>query len=362
MPLAHALAVRPLPTNRPRSSARRAFRNAVPELSVVVVNYHQWEGTAALAREILGSPEARKGQIELVVVDNHSPRHPLVGHLRHRPGVTLRRWKRNRGFARAVNRGWRLGQAAWCLLLNPDVTFGYAFLKGVLALTQRLPLENPRIGVVGFQLRHGDGSFQRSTGCFPTLARTLFRMILPRERRKYRTPRTDQPSEVAWATGCCLLLRRECLENVGGFDERYFLYYEDVDFCRRAQARGWSVRYEPALQATHHAPLHRRPVPAALRVCTRHAFLTYAAKYWARWQFSLLAGFVRLEAWLRCRWAEEGADRTAAAHFRALGGITRHLARGRTVSARRRLERVIRREERRATTPASTVPGAHSAP
>src|SRR5438093_1088845 len=222
---------------RRRAVPRRA---AVPCLSVVIVNYGQWENTAALVKQILRTPTARRGAVEVVVVDNHSPPHPLAARLRRWPGVSLRRWR------------------------------------------------------------------------------------------------------VPWVTGCCLLLRRECVRDLGGLDEAFFLYYEDVDLCRRARAKGWSVWYEPDLRAVHHDPLHARAVPPALRLITRHALLTYAQRHWPAWQLGLLAGVVRLEAAARRLWARWRGDARAAAIFAELGGVAGDLWGGRPAEARRRLERVVR--------------------
>jgi GT2 family glycosyltransferase len=172
------------------------------------------------------------------------------------------------------------------------------------------------------------------------------RLLRPRSRRKYVLPRLDQPTRVAWATGCCLLVRRDCLEQLGGFDEEFFLYYEDVDLCRRAQRQGWSVRFEPGMRVVHHRPLHSRKVPAPLRVFTRHALLRYGAKHWPWWQFRLLAWIVVGEAWCQRCWAL-GRDQTdQAAQFHELGAIARELLRGRHTAARRCLERVVRIHER----------------
>src|SRR5262245_51279314 len=74
-----------------------------PRLSVVIVNYRQWETTGRLMRQLAASSGLRSGEAEIVVVDNHSPFHPMARKLRRQPGVSLRRWRRNHGFARAVN-------------------------------------------------------------------------------------------------------------------------------------------------------------------------------------------------------------------------------------------------------------------
>jgi GT2 family glycosyltransferase len=299
-----------------------------PRLSVVIVNYHQWGETADLVRQLGRSTCLSSGKAEVVVVDNHSPANPIAGWLRRRRGVSLRRWSSNRGFARGVNEGCRLSQGNWFLLLNADMTVREGFLDGVLALSQHLENERPGAGIVGFQLRNPDGSRQLSTGPFPTLVGTFTRLVLPRSRRKYRVIRTRKLTQVPWVTGCCLLVRRECLQDLGGFDQDYFLYYEDVDLCLRARQRGWTVWYEPGLRVTHHRPLHARAIAAPIRVLSRHSLLTYAAKHWPRWQFQVLIRIVRAEGWVRRRWKQWKEDIQKAAQYAVLEAIATDLDQG----------------------------------
>jgi GT2 family glycosyltransferase len=324
---------------------------------VVVVNYQRWPDTARLVRQLRATPALRRGSAEVVIVDNHSPPHPVVPRLRRLAGVSLRRWRRNRGFARAVNEGVRLSRGDWFLLLNPDMTLPPGFLDRVLARADELLATCPDLGLVGFGLRNPDGSPQLSTGPFPTLAGTLARLLLPRARRKYRPAPGAVPAPVDWATGCCLLVRRACWQDVGGLDRDFFLYYEDVDLCRRARDRGWVVCHDPGPAAVHLRPLHRRTVPAHLRVITRHALLTYARKHWPVWHFHVLAGLVAVEAGVRRGLARLAGDSAGARAFAALGRIVGRLVRGRADQAGRCLRRVVRREERcRAAQPVGRYP------
>jgi GT2 family glycosyltransferase len=330
-----------------------------PRLSVVIVNYRHWPDTARLVQQLRAALCLRDGAAEVVVVDNHSPTHPVVPRLRRWPGVSLRRWRRNRGFARAVNEGCRLSRGDWLLLLNPDMTLDPGFLDAVLARADVLSRADPRAGIVGFRLRNPDGSPQLSSGPFPTLTSTLTRLLLPRARRKYSTPPPGGPTPLDWVTGCCLLLRRGCWEDLGGLDASFFLYYEDVDLCRRARGRGWTVWFDPGPCAVHLTPLHARTVPAHLRVVTRHSLLTYARKHWPAWQLHVLSAIVRAEARLRGLLARCRHDGAAVAAFAALGALARDLARGRPGAARRRLHGVLRAEEDRLAP--APVPG-HSQP
>jgi GT2 family glycosyltransferase len=317
----------------------------VPRLSVVVVNYLQWQDTGALVKQLRATPALRHGAAEVVIVDNDSPWHACIPRLRRMPGVSLRRWRSNRGFARAVNEGVRLSRGDWILLLNPDMTLEPGFLDKALARAEELTRIRHQTGIIGFGLRDADCSRQSSAGPFPTLASSLIRLLLPRPWRKYYLRPAASGGPVDWVTGCCLLVRRSCWEDLGGLDGDFFLYYEDVDLCRRAGARGWTVWHEPELSATHHHPLHARSVPAHLRLITRHALLTYARKHWPAWQVRFLARIVRVEAWLRQRKAWRRGDTQLAGLFDSLGRMVNDFAHGRVDQAGRRLLRVVRRRE-----------------
>ena len=308
-----------------------------PFLSVIIVNYCQWRNTARLTKQLRQSTSARTNRSEIVIVDNHSPRHPLLSKLRRANGVSLRRFGGNRGFARAVNEGSRLSQGDWMLLLNPDMSAPTGFLDDVVNLACRIHDEDTRIGIVGLGVCNSDGSVQPSCGPLPTLFGTLSGLLAPRAKRKCRAIPAQNRVGVPWATGCALLIRRDCLREIGGFDENFFLYYEDVDFCRRAAVNGWKVCYEPGLQVTHHNPLHVRKVPAALRLMTRHALLTYGTKHWPRWQAAFLGGIVWLESGLR-QLASRCRSRN---HESYINGQIRHIVgdvlRGRNKQARLRI-------------------------
>ncbi|VTT97854.1 Putative glycosyltransferase OS=Singulisphaera acidiphila (strain ATCC BAA-1392 / DSM 18658 / VKM B-2454 / MOB10) GN=Sinac_5389 PE=4 SV=1: Glyco_tranf_2_3 [Gemmataceae bacterium] len=338
-----------------RSDApRRRAAPPVPAVSVVIVNFCQWRNTARLVTQLRRSAAVRSGTAEVVVVDNHSPSHPVARKLEKMRGVKVRRFSRNVGFARAVNRGVAdsgpvargttrrpdpvaPGAGEWVLLLNPDVTVDDGFLDDLTATISKLTATDPGVGVVGFRLRNRDGTDQASSGPFPTLGRTLAGLFLPRSRRKCTHRPEPVRQAVDWVTGGCLLVRRDCFAQLGGLDETYFLYYEDVDFCRRATAAGWRVWFDPALEATHHWPLHARRVPAPLRLMTRHALLTYAQKHWAGWRARVMSGVVWSEAALRQAWAAARGDWDASRCYGQLRKLVGDVTAGRDREARRRI-------------------------
>jgi len=336
---------------------RRRAAPAVPAISVVIVNFCQWRNTARLVGQLRRSIAVRTGTAEIVVVDNHSPFHPVVRKLEKLQGVTIRRFSRNTGFARAVNRGVtdktetaamrvkkrRLqpelssDSSQWVLLLNPDVTVEDGFLDDVTATVSKLAVTDPAVGVVGFRLRNRDGTDQASSGPFPTLGRTLAGLFLPRSRRKCTHRPEPARQAVDWVTGGCLLVHRDCFKQLSGLDESFFLYYEDVDFCQRARAAGWSVWFDPSLEVTHHWPLHARRVPAPLRLMTRHALLTYAKKHWTGWRVQVMSAVVWAEAALRQTWAAARGDWDASRCYGQLRRIVGEVTSGRDKETRRRL-------------------------
>ena len=307
-----------------------------PKIAVVIVNYCQWKNTARLTELLLESELVRQGSAEIVIVDNDSPDDRAARPLRRLSHVSIEQSARNIGFAKAVNHGAMIHKSDWVLLLNPDVSVPKGFLDSVLEAGDALTALDPRTGVIGLQLRNPDGSKQASTGPFPTLFRTVMGLFSPRSRRKCQHQNLQSRQRVPWVTGGCLLVRRDCFEQLNGLDESFFLYYEDVDFCQRATQHGWSIWYAPELCAVHHFPLHTRQVPAPLRLITRHALLTYAQKHWGKWQQRFLCGLISLEAIVRQTAARCRNESVPAACYEQLRLLVNDMRHDRDVAARLR--------------------------
>lgn len=337
MPLPDYSAVTaPKKTARPTPSAAPSLA-----LSVVVVNFRRLTATTQLVEQLDRSDALRDAQAEVVLVDNDVDAAPLQSWTKQRGTIALHSFGRNRGFARAVNQGCQLSRGDWLLLLNPDIGVPDEFLDHVIRLAEARAASDPRTGVIGFGLDDPDGSPQPSAGSFPTLSNVLLGSMRPRAARRCRlTPTTAQ--EVPWVTGCCLLVRRACWQELGGFDEDYFLYYEDVDLCRRARDAGWTVWHEPSVRVTHYHPLHSRSVEPPLRLITRHALLTYAAKHWHDWSYRLLGRLIRTEARLRKLFARFHSDSIGMSHFDRLDQLCRNLVSGRSIRARHQLNESAR--------------------
>ncbi len=296
----------PAPDPDPSLSPRRAEvppATTPPRLAVVIVNYNGWPDVVRLGGSLAGAPEVADGRCELLVIDNASDG-PVPPELDPAPrGLRLIVREHNDGFAAGVNTGWRAAQSPWLLLLNPDVVAGPDLIGRVLERIEALETRKAdAVGLVGFGLRNPDGSRQGSVGAEPGLARAVVEVFLPRSRRKYKAGWRTRPGPVPWVTGAAALVRSAVLAEVGGMDEAFFLYYEEVALCRAARDRGWTVRYDPSLEVVHERPLQGRPVSPALRVITRHSLLLYYRTHLPR-QFPWLSRCVGLEARARGAWA-----------------------------------------------------------
>ena len=289
-----------------------------PGLSVVIVNYGSWPDVGRLVDSLVASPEVASGRAEVIVVDNASPG-PAPADLRPgREGLRVILRPENGGFAAGVNEGWRSSTAPWVLVLNPDVVAGPEFLSEVRDRIGRL---GPRAGIVGFGLRNPDGSRQPSVGSFPGLVRTAWEQCLPRHRRKYQPEWRLRPGPVDWVTGACLLVRSAVLEELGGMDEEFFLYHEEVALCRSALARGWATVYDPGVSVVHLRPLQNRAISPKMRVITRHGKLLYFRKHLPAWQFAALRATVRAEALIRGAWSRSRDRAAEARSWRAVGRV-----------------------------------------
>jgi N-acetylglucosaminyl-diphospho-decaprenol L-rhamnosyltransferase len=271
-----------------------------PRLTIIIVNYESWPDVLRLTSALEAEPEFQSGQCQIVVVDNASHGAVPAAFMTPCPGLRLVARPFNEGFAAGVNAGWRVSLSPWLLVLNPDVEVGGGFLGQVLArLDPHEADPNGPPGIVGFGLRNADGSPQGSVGVYPSLARTIWEQFIPRERRKYQAGWRIRSGQVDWVTGACMLVNSRMIAGLGGMDEDFFLYYEEVAFSHSARRQGWRVEYDASVNVVHRHPLQNRPISPKMRVITRHSKLLYFLKHLPRWQFLSLSTIVSTEAAVR---------------------------------------------------------------
>lgn len=203
-----------------------------------------------------------------VVVVDHAADEPRGRALAERfPAVRYEPRPGNPGFAAGVNDAARHAGPGPLLLLNPDCEIAAPIVRPLADALDTYP----QAAVIGGIVREADGSVQASARRFPGLTtglggRTSWLSRVapgnPLTRRNLTTDPTGGVTQVDWVSGALMMVRRQVFDALGGFDERFFLYWEDADFCRRAREVGWATLYAPFASATHftgrtslHAPL-----------------------------------------------------------------------------------------------------------
>ena len=247
----------------------------MPDVSIIIINWT----TRDLLCDCINSALRTAGplEIEIIVVDNASTDGSVAMVRRQFPFVTLIANSQNVGFARANNRGAAASRGKYQLLLNSDARLLPNSLQSMVAALEA----SPQVGLVGAQLRNPDGSFQASCSPFPGLWQE-FLILSSLGRRLYgqwypsRGPQECQePSIVDYVEGACMLIRREAFQAVGGLDEAYFMYAEDVEICYALRQKGWQVCYQPAALVVHlggGSSQTRRPERESDLYCSRVRF------------------------------------------------------------------------------------------
>jgi N-acetylglucosaminyl-diphospho-decaprenol L-rhamnosyltransferase len=257
--------------------------------SVVIVNYASWPLTVRCVGSLLAT--GYEG-LEVVVVDNDREEPPELP-----PSVALIRNKENVGFARACNAGAAAATGEVVVFINPDTVVARDFFERVGAFFEA----NPKAGVAGPRILDAEGGLQLSArreislvsgllGRTSLLTRLFPKSSLVRSHFPAVTE-AESPAAVDWVSGACMAVRREVLEETGGFDGRFFMYFEDADLCRRVRGAGWLVYYVPGVEVVHQTGGSSRSRPKAIWLLHKSAFL-YHRKHGAHGPLNLYSALV----------------------------------------------------------------------
>jgi GT2 family glycosyltransferase len=244
-------------------------------VDVVIVSYNSGRSLRDCVEPLAGAAE-----LNVIVVDNASP----GGGLESVAGLEIDavQLDHNGGFSHGCNVGWRRGTAPFVLFLNPDTRTEPA---DVLRLAAALEAA-PEAGIVAPLIRDSEGSVDFSQRRFPQLRSTYARAFflhrlfptgswtdeLVRDLGDY-----EHPTSPAWVSGACLMIRRVLLERLDGWDERFFMYAEDTDLCKRVRDAGYDIRFLPDAAVAHEGGASA-PRPALLPVLVESR-LRYAEKH-----------------------------------------------------------------------------------
>jgi hypothetical protein len=264
-------------------------RGKVPLISILIVNYRSYEEIGSCL-ESLGRFLA--DDVEVIVVDHESDRIAAADLTRMFPRVQFVAVDHNPGFAAGVNRGARAAKGAYLLLLNPDCRVESDAPHQLAAWMEA----HPRVGVSGAQVRESDGSVQASARRFPdattgVAGRTSWLSRVwptnPLTMRNLTTPavageRADVVAGITtvdWVSGACMMVRRAAFDEVGGMDDKFFLYWEDADLCRRLDQKGWATVYNAAARVTQLTSRSSARAPARSLVAFHQSAFRYFFKH-----------------------------------------------------------------------------------
>lgn len=264
-----------------------------PEVSAVIVSYNTRDDLlrclAALAAVTL--------PLETLVVDNASEDGSPAAVRQAFPAVRVLENAENAGFARATNRGLREARGALVLILNSDAEVR----PGAVEALAEVLRTRPEVAVAGPRTTGSDGSPQVSFGpdLDPWSEWSQARLVSGVRRRRpgalrEAAERSAREREVDWVSGSCLLARRRVLEDVGLFDEGFFLYEEDADLCRRVRQAGHKVLFTPRAEVLHHLGRSMARAPERARREYDKSHLRYYRKHNPGWQAALLRAYLAL--------------------------------------------------------------------
>ncbi len=260
------------------------------DLSVIIVSWNVADLLAACLESIVAGPvalqdSARDGLgIEIIVVDSASSDH-TVELLRERyPQVRLLQQAENLGFSRCNNIGLKAASGRYVMLLNPDTQVIGDALPQMAAYLDA----NPGVGIVGPHTLNSDGTTQSTRRRFPSLLialceSTWLQPYAPKSLLNFYYVADGSPDsavlDVDWVQGSALMARREVYEQIGGLDEGYIMYSEEMDWCRRAKDAGWRVVYLGTAQTVHHGGKSTEQVVARSHIYFQRSKLRYFRKY-----------------------------------------------------------------------------------
>lgn len=221
------------------------------DVSVILVSYNTIEMTKKALSHLLASKTDY--EMEVLIIDNASRDQSAAILRRDYPDITLIENKRNVGFGRANNQALPKIDSRYVLLLNTD-----AFVEpDTISKTVRYMDEHAQCGILGVKFLGRDGSLQPSCRFFPT----PWNIFLERSGLKRIFKQAKMVDDMAWdhasvkncdwVPGCYYLIRKEVIDQVGLFDSRYFLYYEEIDHCFAARRAGWQVTFFPHTSVVH---------------------------------------------------------------------------------------------------------------
>lgn len=302
---------------------------------VVIVN---WNAGPQLKECIESIIIYNKGQVSRIIVVDNGSTDGSADAVEGLPDVEVIRTGENLGFGAACNIGAKVCQSPYILFLNPDTRLKANSISVPLAFMEKP--ENEKVGICGIQLVDDQGRVSRTCARYPTLGRLVSSALgvdkLPGLKSTGMGMKEwdhKQSREVDQVMGAFFFCRRETFEACGGFDERFFVYFEEVDVARRSKLAGWKIWYLTQAQAFHAGGGTSHQVKVHRLFYSLRSRLLYAFKHFPRWQAWLLLLVTNLiEPFTRSAWCLLRGDFTGVKHtwaaYRMLWRSMGHILRG----------------------------------
>ena len=283
----------------------------MPDLSIVIVSWNVRDLLDACLASILES-RLDSGGLEIIVVDSASGDGSVDMLQDKYPTAQVLPQSGNLGFSRCNNIGLRQARGRHILLLNPDTEVQPETLAKLVDYLDA----NPAVGIIGPHTLNSDGSHQSTRRRFPTLLTGIFESswlaaFAPAHiESDYRMLGTDDHAilDCDWAQGSALMLRREVYAQIGGLDEGYTMYSEEMDFCKRAKSAGWRVVYHGGAFITHHGGKSSEQAADQTQLHFHASKLRYFRAYHGVAAYAILRGLLLLQfGWQLCLESAKGA-------------------------------------------------------
>jgi len=266
------------------------------ELSIIIVSWNVRSYLARCLDSIAESLCLAPVSAEIIVVDSASSDGTVELLRTQYPHVRTLPQTENVGFTRGNNIGLSVAQGEFLLLLNPDTEVRGAALAQMVSYM----LQHEQVGILGAHTLNADGTHQSSRRRFPTLLTAFFESTwlepyAPRgllDRFHVRDVADTDIAAVDWVQGSALMLRRAVYEQIGGLDEGYVMFSEEVDFCKRAKRIGWQVVYHGGAYIVHHGGKSTEQVNAAKHIHFQRSKVRYFRKFHGAAAAALLRGFL----------------------------------------------------------------------
>ncbi len=261
----------------------------MPLVSTLVLNYRTPLQAVRCVQALRAQSIADR--MEILVIDNHSNDDSIAilrARLKNIPNLRILESRKNEGYGQGNELGMRQARGRYILIVNPD----NELMPDALEKMTKEMDEHPDIGILAPKLIHEDGSVRSSARALPTffdaiIKRTMFSRVFPARMDRYleRQMNPNQDRDVDWVVGACILIRRTALETIGGFDPRFFLFFEDMDLCRRCKNAGYRVRYFPkAVASDQKRRLSEGGAFSVLFHKTGRIHIASAVKYFWKWR------------------------------------------------------------------------------